>query len=194
MVNSFADDLFMDVLVAGVEAPGMASHGDDAGFLLNLQQLFGVGEGIRDGDFDHDVLASTHTLNALRGVHLGGGRKKHRFQAGLLQGFGKVGRPMGDLEPLGYLFSAGRIPAGERNDFYSLNVCQRFQVLDSKRTLTGQSDFHCVFTSTKAGGIARMSRLTLWGSRSLPAAFSEPHERSQQRLAAPQVTWLPQPS
>ena len=64
-------DALMNPLVAGIEAPGVAAHADDARLLLHLQQPFGVGQVVGNRDFDHHVLARAHALLGLLRVHLG---------------------------------------------------------------------------------------------------------------------------
>ena len=74
--------------MAGIKAPYVAAHGDDAGFLGDPHQRLGVLHAVGDGDFDEHVLAGAHHLLALAEVHLGRGGEDHRV--GALDALGKV--------------------------------------------------------------------------------------------------------
>jgi hypothetical protein len=49
---------------------------------------------------------------------------------------------MGNAEPLGHLFGTGRIPAGEGHDFNAVDLCDRFQMFNAERPLSGDANFH----------------------------------------------------
>ncbi len=97
--------------MAGIEAPRVPAHADDAGFFLHFYQALGIRERVRNGDFDLHVLSGAHALFALLGVHLRGRCQDHRFQAGLLQALSEIASPVRDLEFLGHFF-------GDRPDFH----------------------------------------------------------------------------
>ena len=62
-------DALVHPLMAGIEAPHVADHGDDAGFVGDLHQRLGVLDRVGDRDFDQHVLAGAHHLFALAEVH-----------------------------------------------------------------------------------------------------------------------------
>jgi hypothetical protein len=72
------DDPVVNVVMARIEAPGVAHHADQAGFPLFGEHRFRIGEAVGERDFDLDVLAGVHALDRLGGVHLGG---VHRITA-----------------------------------------------------------------------------------------------------------------
>ena len=132
----------MDPLVTGVEAAGVAAHGDDAGFGLHFEETFGIGQVVGDGDFDHDVFAGAHALFGLGGVQLGRRGEDGGSDAGLTEAFGEVVSPVGDVKTAGDLFGARGIPAGEAHHFNVGDLRDRFQVFDAEGALPGQTNLH----------------------------------------------------
>ena len=115
-------DLLVDVLVAGIEAARVAAHADDAGFFLHLHQALGIRERVRDGNLDLHVLAGAHALHALLGVHPGGRRQDHGFEAGLLQALAEIAGQVRNLESLRHFFGGRLISAGQGDDFDARNI------------------------------------------------------------------------
>ena len=128
--------------MARVESPRVSSHGDQARFLLRLKQTFGILQAIGDRNLDHHVLTGAHALNALIGMHLGRRSQDRRFHARLGQALRQIACPMGNVESLRHLFCLDRISAGQRYHFDAVNVRDCLQVLDAKRTLSGNAYFH----------------------------------------------------
>ena len=95
------DDLLVDVLMARIEAPHMAAHGDDAGLLGDLHQVLGVLDAVGDRDLDQHMLAGAHHLLALAEVHLGRRGEDHRI--GALDALGEIAGVMRDAVFLGDL-------------------------------------------------------------------------------------------
>ena len=100
--------------MAGIEAPHMAGHGDDAGLPGDLRQRLGILDIVGDRNLDQHVLAGAHHLLALRAVHLG--RRGEDHGVGALDAFGEIVAPMRDAVFLGHLLGAGGIAADERRD------------------------------------------------------------------------------
>ena len=128
--------------MAGIEAPRVAAHADDAGFFLHFHEALGIRESIRDGDFDLDVLSRAHALLALLRVHLRGRREDHRFEAGLLQALGEIARPVRNLEFLRDFFRGGLIAACQRDHFDARNLGDALQMLLAERALSRDANLH----------------------------------------------------
>src|SRR5580704_7794662 len=128
--------------MAGVEAARVSAHADDACFLLHFCEALGISERIGNGDLDLNVFSRAHALLALLRVHLRGCREDHRFEAGLLQAFCEIARPMRDLEFLGHFFRGGRISARQSDDFDVRNFGDALEMLLAKRALSRDSDLH----------------------------------------------------
>ena len=102
--------------MAGIEAPHMAAHGGDAGFLGDLDQRLGVLDAVGDRDFDQHMLAGAHDLLALAEMHLGRRRQDHRV--GALDAFGQFAGEMRDAVFLRHLGGGVLIAADQRRHFH----------------------------------------------------------------------------
>ena len=132
----------VDPLMARIEAACVPGHGNDAGLLLHAHQALRVGERIRHRNLDHDVLAGTHALLALRRMHLRGGGQDYRVESGLGQAVGKIRGPMRDLPLLRHRSRRLDVRSGQGDDFDSGNLRHGFQVFDAERAVAGETDFH----------------------------------------------------
>ena len=135
-------DLLVDVLVARVEAPHVAAHRGDAGFLGDLHQVLGVLDAVGDRDFDQHVLAGAHHLLALAEVHLG--RRGQDHGVGALDALGEFAGVMRDAVFLGDGRGGVLVAPDQRGHFNALNALQRIEMLLAKRALAGDTDFHWV--------------------------------------------------
>ena len=133
-------DLLVDVLVARVEAPHVAAHRGDAGFLRDLHQRLGVLNRVGDRDFDQHVLAGAHYLLALAEVHLGGRGEDHRV--GALDALGEVAAVVRHAVFLGDLRRGVLVAADERGDFDVGDALERVEMLLAECALPGDTDFH----------------------------------------------------
>ena len=132
-------------LMARIEASRVAAHCDDAGLLLHAHQSLGIGEIVGNRNLDHHMLAGAHAHLTLGGMHLRRRGEDRRLDAGLLQAFGQVGRPMRDAEFFRDLLGGLGPPAGERDHFNAWNIAHRFEMLDAESALPGQTDLHRCF-------------------------------------------------
>ena len=94
--------------MAGIEAPHVAAHGDDAGLLGDLHQRLGVLDAVGDRDLDQHMLAGAHHLLALAEMHLGRRGEDHRV--GALDAFGEFAGVMRDAVFLGDLAVESWLP------------------------------------------------------------------------------------
>ncbi len=139
------DDLLVDVLMAGIEAPHMAAHGGDAGFLGDLHQRLGVLDAVGDRDFDQHMLAGAHHLLALAEMHLGRRGEDHRV--GALDAFGQFAGVMRDAVFLRHLGGGILIAADQRGDFDIGDALERVEMFLSERALPRYANFHCLTSS-----------------------------------------------
>src|SRR5256885_1683279 len=56
-------DFLMDPLMAGIEAPGVSAHRDEAGFFLHGENPLCVGDRVCNRNLDFNVLSGPHTLD-----------------------------------------------------------------------------------------------------------------------------------
>src|SRR5262245_46016165 len=63
-------DSLMNPLMARVEPPRMAAHGDNPSLFLDRQDAFRVSQGIGDGNFDFDMFSRPHDLYRLLRMNL----------------------------------------------------------------------------------------------------------------------------
>ncbi len=85
--------------MAGIEPPHVAAHGNDAGFLGDAHQPFGILDAVGNRNLDQHMLAGPHHLLALAEVHLG--RRSEDYRVGALDAFGKIAGVMRDAVFLG---------------------------------------------------------------------------------------------
>jgi hypothetical protein len=116
----------LDVLVARVEAPHVAAHGGDAGFLGDLRQVLGVLDRVGHRDFDQHVLAGAHHLLALAEVHLGWRGQDHRV--GALDAPGQIAGVM-RMAFLGDFGGGVLIAADERGHLDAGDALERVEML-----------------------------------------------------------------
>ncbi len=126
--------------MAGIKAPHMAAHGDDAGLLGDLHQRFGVFDAVGDRNFHQHMLAGAHHLLALAEMHLGRRGEDHRV--GALDAFRKVAGVMRNAVFFRDLGGRILIAADQRGDFDVGNALERIEMLLAERALTGDADLH----------------------------------------------------
>src|SRR5262245_9050318 len=76
-------DSLVNPLVTRIESTRVPAHRDESRFFLNGENSFGVGERVRNRDFDLNVFARPHALDGLFGVDLGGGSQDNGFNSRL---------------------------------------------------------------------------------------------------------------
>ena len=133
-------DALVHPLMARVEAPHVAAHGGDAGFLGDLNQRFGVLDAVGDRDFDQHMLAGAHHLLALAEMHLGRRGQDHRI--GALDAFGELAGEMRDAVFLGDLGGGVLIAADQRGDLDAGNALERVEMFLPERALPRHANFH----------------------------------------------------
>jgi hypothetical protein len=111
-------DLLVHVLVAGVEAAGVAHHGHLAGLLLQRGHGLAVGIDIAQRDFHLHVLARFEAGNGLAGVHLRGRAQDHRVQLLDGQAVGQVGGDVRDAVFRGDFPGLVQLAADQRDHFH----------------------------------------------------------------------------
>ncbi len=132
----------MHPLMARIEAPHVAAHGDDAGLVGDFHQRLGVLDTVGDRDFDQHMLAGAHDLLALAEMQLGRRSQDHRI--GALDAFGKLAGEMRNAVFFGDLRGCILIAADQRRHFDLGNALERIEVLLSERALPRNADFHVV--------------------------------------------------
>ena len=128
--------------MAGIEAPGVAGHGDLARPFLRRIEPEGVRQIVGHRNLDLNMLAGVETLNGLRCVHLGRRGQDRRLHARLRQSFSEIQRPMGDVEAFGHRLGRLGAAADEGRHLDAVNLLDRFQMLHAKRALPRHYDFH----------------------------------------------------
>ena len=92
------EDFPPDVLVAGIEAPGVAAHRDKARVPLHLDHGLGIAQAVGDWDFHFDVLARLQARDCLRGMQLRRRREDDGVHVFPRQRFLEVRRHVADAE------------------------------------------------------------------------------------------------
>src|ERR1700691_5183448 len=126
--------------MAGVKAPHMAGHGDNAGFLGNARQRLGVFDAVGDGDFDQYVLAGAHHLLAVAEMHLGRRREDHRV--GARDALGQLAGVMWNAVFFRHLSGGVLIAADQRRDVDVGNALERIEMLLAEGALPRYANFH----------------------------------------------------
>ncbi len=156
--------------MAGIEAPHMAAHGGDAGFLGDLHQGFGILDAVGDRDFDQHMLAGAHHLLALAEMHLGRRGEDHRV--GALDAFGQFAGVMRDAVFLRHLGGGVLVAADQRGDFDVGDALERVEMLLPERTLPRYANLHRYLLHRTAVFACAAARFILpAGFLVLPAAF-----------------------
>ena len=135
-------DTLVDPLMAGIEAAGVAAHGDQPGLLLHGQDRLGVGQAVGDRDLDLHVLAGAHALHRLLRMHLRRRGEDHRLQARLVETFRQVRRPMRYAEFLRHFTRGIRTATRQGDDLDAVDIGDRLQMFDAESALSCQSDLH----------------------------------------------------
>ena len=128
--------------MARIEPPGMATHGDDLRFPLNPEDTLRIGQRVCDGDFDFNMLSSPHGLYRLFRMDLCRRRQNRRFDTRPRQRVFQIRRPVRYSVLFCHGFRGIGTPAGNRNDFCTLDPCQSVQMFLGKRTLPNHTNLH----------------------------------------------------
>ena len=131
-------DFLMHPLVAGIEAPGVTGHRDQATALLQRNHLLRTGQRVSQRNLALHMLAGFQAGDGLRRVHLGRCAQDHRVDLGSGQAVGQIDAGVCDAV-LGRNFAGlAQIAADQRDDFDAVDVLDSFDVLDAKSAGTGQ--------------------------------------------------------
>ncbi len=162
-------DALVHPLVAGIEAPHVAAHGDHAGLLGDLHQIFGILDAVGDRNLHQHVLAGAHHLLALAEVHLGGRGEDDRV--GALDALGEVAGKVRHAVFLGDLGGRILVAADERRHFDAGNAFERVEMFLAEGPLAGYADFHRVPLLAMRWVVLRAAAsLPLWAPPFLAAA------------------------
>jgi hypothetical protein len=135
-------DSIVDPLMAGIEPSRVSAHCGESGFLCDFQDHFRVRKIVCNRNFDLHVLAGSHHLYRLFGVHLGGRRQNCGFDAGLGKGFGEIGCPVRDPILFGDSFRGVGTASGNRNDLRTLDARESVEMLLGECSLPNHTDLH----------------------------------------------------
>src|SRR5215475_7099108 len=133
-------DLLVDVLVTRIEAAHVSAHRDDAGFLRNLHQRFGILDAVGDRDLDEHMLGGAHDLLALAEMHLG--RRGENDGVGALDAFREVASVVRNAVFLGDRGGRVLIAANQRSHLDLWNALERIKMLLPEGTLPGNANLH----------------------------------------------------
>jgi hypothetical protein len=133
-------NLLVDPLVAGVEAPRVAAHGDQPGLLLQREHGFGVGQAVGQRDLDLHVLAGLQAGDGLLGVHLGRRAQDHGVDFLHGQAVGQVGADVADAVLGGGLARLVQFAADQRDHLDAVDQLDRVEMLDAEGAGAGQRD------------------------------------------------------
>ena len=134
-------DFLMNPLVAGIEASGVATHGDQARGLLQVHHLLTVFEDIAQGDLDLHVLAGLEAVERLTGVHLSRRAQDHSVEFLDLEGLGQIGGDVTNPVLGGDFPGFVQLTANERDHLNPIDVLNAIEMLDAKCAGTGEGDF-----------------------------------------------------
>ena len=134
-------DFVVYPLVAGIEAAGVADHGDEAGFFLHFQHFFGICPRVGQRNFHLYVFAGAQALQGLRGVHLGGGTQDHGIQFGKGQGGSQIIGNETDAVFVGNGLGFGHVATDQGDDFYIRDVFDAVEVFFAESAGTGEGYF-----------------------------------------------------
>ena len=134
-------DLLVHILVAGVEAAGVAAHGHQPGLLLQGHHGFSALEGIRQGNFHLHMLARLQAGNRLLGVHLRGGAQDDGVHFLQGQAVGQIGGDMADAVFVSDFLGLLQIAADQGHHFHTVDVLDAVQVFDAEGTGASQCNF-----------------------------------------------------
>ena len=134
-------DLVVHILVAGVEAAGVAAHGHQPGLLLQGHDFFSALEGVRQRNLHLHMLARLQAGQRLLGMHLGGRAKNDGIQFWQSQAFRQFRGHMANTVLGSDLFGLLQVTADQGHDFDAINILDAVQVLDTESAGASQRDF-----------------------------------------------------
>ena len=147
-VERAALHLLVHVLVAGIEAAGMAAHRDPARFFLQRHHGLRILQAVGQRNLDLHMLAGPQARHRLCRMHLR--RRAQDDSVHFLQGqaLGQFGRDVTDGEFRRNVPGFLQLAANQRNHFDAIDFLDAFQVLDAEGAGAGKGDSngHCVFS------------------------------------------------
>ncbi len=134
-------DLLVHILVAGVEAAGVAAHRDQAGLLLQRHHFLSALERVGERNFDLDMLAGLQACQRLFGMQLRRRAENDGIDFGQRQAARQVGADMRNAVFVGDLAGFFQVAADQRDDFDAVDVLDAVEVLDAEGAGARQGDF-----------------------------------------------------
>ena len=131
-------------LMARVEAPGVADHGDEPASLLLRDHRFRVLQTVGERNLDLHMLASLEALKRLRRVHLRRRGQDDRIELRQFEGVGEIGRDMADPIFRRRLLGLVELAADERDRLDPVDQLDRVEVSQAKGAGAGKRDFECL--------------------------------------------------
>ena len=142
-VESACFDFLVHILMRGIEAPGVAAHGDLAGGLSCLHYFLTIGIHITQRDFHLHMLARFQASQRLRRMHLGWRAKDHSINFFDFQSLCQIIGHMGNAIFVSHLLCLGHITANHGDDFHIINELESIQMLDAKCASAGECNMNC---------------------------------------------------
>jgi hypothetical protein len=134
-------DLVVHILVAGVEAAGVAAHGHQAAGMGHAHNLFAFGQHVAQRNFHLHVFARLQAGQGLAGMHLRGGAQNDSIDLGQGQAVGQIGSDVLDAVFISHLAGFVQVAADEGHHLHAVDVFDAVQVFDAEGTRTRQGDF-----------------------------------------------------
>ena len=134
-------DLVVHILVAGVEAAGVAAHGDQAAAFRQRHHVVRAFERVCQWDFDLHVFAGFQASQRLLGVHLGGGAQNHGIDFFERQALVQVSGDVANAVLGGGFSGFFQVTADQGDDFHAVNVFDAVQMFDAESTCASEGDF-----------------------------------------------------
>jgi hypothetical protein len=148
-------DTLVHPLMARIEAPDVATHGDHARLPRNAHQRFRIRDAVGDGNFDQHVLARADDLLALPKMHFRRRREDHRVRA--LDAFREVAGVMRDVVFLRNLRGGVLVAADEGGDFRLGNALERIEVFLAERPLPCDTNPHAFLLTLFCASVCLLS-------------------------------------
>jgi hypothetical protein len=143
------EDLPAQPLVAGVEAPRVATHRHLARHLLRLGDAIGVAQRVGQRNLDLHVLARLQAGDRLGGVHRRGRAEDHGVHLGQGQARGEVGGGVTDSVLVRHLARLVELAAHQGDHLDAVDALDRVEMLDAEGARPGQGDLDRHHTSSR---------------------------------------------